>query len=367
MRWRMTMALERKLNKAIQQAISEGQTHGAVLYIGTAERMLYLKAFGHRRLLPSKQLMHDDTIFDLASVTKVTATAPAICLLWQQGKLDLHAPVKRYLPEFSGGHKNQVTVLHLLTHSSGLPAFKNYLKWDMGQGKWDTGERRKAILNDICRTKLKATPGKQFIYSDLGFILLGEIVRQVSGLDLDAFCRRYLYMPLQMRWTRFNPPKSWHSKCAATEWRDGKMTQGVVHDPNAFALGGVAGHAGLFSTARDLARFCQMMLQEGELNGFRIFEPEVVKAMRTNHCPVEGVQRGLGFDIHSPYSPQMKGEKFPIGVLGHTGYTGTSITIDPFKRVFIVLLTNRVHPDDKRNVTGLRKTVANLVAESIYG
>jgi CubicO group peptidase (beta-lactamase class C family) len=227
--------------------------------------------------------------------------------------------------------------------------------------------QKEAIIADICRTRLKASPGKVFIYSDLGFILLGEIVERVSGLDLDRFCRRHIYEPLEMGWTRFNPPKSWHSKCAATEWRDGKMTQGVVHDPNAFALGGVAGHAGLFSTASDLARFCQMILREGELDGVRVLEPETVRAMRTNHCPVEGVQRGLGFDIQSPYSPQMKGEKFPIGVFGHTGYTGTSVTIDPFAKVFIVLLTNRVHPDDKRNIASLRKSVANLIASAIYG
>lgn len=223
-----------------------------------------------------------------------------------------------------------------------------------------------AIITDICQTRLKAPPGKVFIYSDLGFILLGEIVKRVSGLELDEFCRRYFYLPLQMRHTRFNPPKGWHNRCAATEWRDGQMLQGIVHDPNAYALGGIAGHAGLFSTASELARFCQMILREGELDGVKVFEPETVLAMRTNHCPVEGIQRGLGFDIESPYSPQMKGEKFPTGVFGHTGYTGTSVTIDPFAKVFVILLTNRVHPDDKRNISNLRKSVANLIASAIY-
>ena len=359
MRW-WTKRLQGELERTIQAAIDEGHTPGAVICVGTAEKILFIKAFGKRREVPSPQPMEVDTIFDLASVTKVVATAPAICLLWQQGKLDIHAPVKRYLPEFSGGHKDKVTLLHLLTHTSGLPAFKNYLRMGLkGQ--------KEAIIADICRTRLKASPRKVFIYSDLGFILLGEIVERVSGLDLDKFCRRHIYEPLKMGWTRFNPPKSWHSKCAATEWRDGKMTQGVVHDPNAFALGGVAGHAGLFSTASDLARFCQMILREGELDGVRVLEPETVRAMRTNHCPVEGVQRGLGFDIQSPYSPRMKGEKFPIGVFGHTGYTGTSVTIDLFAKVFIVLLTNRVHPDDKRNIASLRKSVANLIASAIYG
>jgi CubicO group peptidase (beta-lactamase class C family) len=358
MRW-WTKRLQRELERTIQAAIDEGHTPGAVICVGTEEKILFIKAFGKRREIPSPQPMEVDTIFDLASVTKVAATAPAICLLWQQGKLDIHAPVKRYLPEFSGGHKDKVTLLHLLTHTSGLPAFKNYLHAGLkGQ--------KEAIIADICRTRLKASPGKVFIYSDLGFILLGEIVERVSGSDLDRFCRRHIYEPLKMGWTRFNPPKNWHSKCAATEWRDGKMTQGVVHDPNAFALGGIAGHAGLFSTASDLARFCRMILREGELDGVRVLEPETVRAMRTNHCPVEGVQRGLGFDIQSPYSPQMKGEKFPIGVFGHTGYTGTSVTIDPFAKVFIVLLTNRVHPDDKRNIASLRKSVANLIASAIY-
>ncbi len=359
MRW-WTKGLRRELEKIVQTAIADGQTPGAVICIGTDEKVLYLASFGNRREVPSPQPMRIDTIFDLASVTKVAATAPAICLLWQQGKLDIHAPVKRYLPEFSGGHKSKVTLLHLLTHTSGLPAFKNYLQMGLkGQPE--------AIIANICRTRLKAPPGKVFIYSDLGFILLGEIVKRVSGHDLNEFCRRHIYTPLQMRWTRFNPPKSWHNRCAATEWRDGQMSQGIVHDPNAYALGGIAGHAGLFSTASDLARFCQMLLREGELDGVRVFEPEVVRAMRTNHCPVEGVQRGLGFDIQSPYSPQMKGEKFPVGVFGHTGYTGTSVAIDPFAKVFLVLLTNRVHPDDKRNIATLRKSIANSVASAIYG
>ncbi|MCS7263499.1 MAG: beta-lactamase family protein [Armatimonadetes bacterium] len=358
MRW-WTESFKQKLEQIVQKAIEEGQTPGAVVCIGTDEKILYVSAFGKRREIPSPQPMKIDTIFDLASVTKVVATAPSICLLWQQGKLDIHDPVKRYLPEFSAGHKSEVTLLHLLTHTSGLPAFKNYLKMGL-KGKHE------AIIADICRTRLKAPPGKVFIYSDLGFILLGEIVKRVSRLELDEFCRRYIYSPLKMKWTRFNPPESWHNRCAATEWRDGQMTQGSAHDPNAYALNGVAGHAGLFSKAYDLARFCQMLLREGELNGIRVFEPEIIRAMRTNQCPVEGIQRGLGFDIQSPYSPQMKGEKFPVGVFGHTGYTGTSIAIDPFSKVFVVLLTNRVHPDDKRNIADLRKSVANLVASAIY-
>lgn len=354
-----TEKLHRKLVRAIQIAIAEGQIPGAVICIGNADKIIHLAAFGKRREVPSPQPMCAGTIFDLASITKILATAPATCLLWQEGKLDIYDAVKRYLPEFSGGHKNRVTLLHLLTHTSGLPAFKNYLQMGLkGQ--------REAIIADICHTRLKALPGTVFIYSDLGFILLGEIVRRVSGMDLDEFCRRRIYAPLRMRWTRFNPPKNWRNKCAATEWRNGQMMQGIVHDPNAYALGGVAGHAGLFSTAADLALFCQMLLREGELNGVRIFEPEIVKMMATNQCQVEGIQRGLGFDIQSPYSPQMKGEKFPTGVFGHTGYTGTSITIDPFSGVFVILLTNRVHPDDRRNIAPLRKQIANLVATAIY-
>jgi CubicO group peptidase (beta-lactamase class C family) len=350
--------LQRPLKETLQRAVAEGQTPGAVLCIGTAEKVLWLYACGYRREVPTKQLMRPDTIFDLASLTKVVATAPAICWLWQQGQVDLHAPVRRYVPEFSGGHKNRVTVLHLLTHTSGLPAFKNYLQMGM---------RGDTILADICRTRLQALPGTQFCYSDLGFILLGEIVRRVSGRDLNAFCRHHLFAPLGMRQTRFNPPKSWHARCAATTWRDGVMLQGVVHDPNAYALGGVAGHAGLFSVATDLARYCQMLLREGELDGVRVFEPEVVRAMRTDHCPVNGVQRGLGFDIHSPYSPQMKGDKLPVSVFGHTGYTGTSLAVDPVAGIFFVLLTNRVHPDDTRNIAALRKAVANFIAEAVYG
>lgn len=355
------LRLTKRLDETLKGAIEVGRTPGAVLCLGDAEDILYLKAFGHRRLVPTKQPMYPDTIFDLASLTKVVATAPAICLLWQQGRLDLTDPVCRYLPEFSKGQKRKMTILHLLTHSSGLPPFKDYLKWGKGHGA------REKVLRDICQTRLKGKPGTVFIYSDLGFILLGEIVERVSGQSLNTFCRRHLYRPLQMFRTRFHPPKTWSKKCAATGWRDGMMLQGVVHDPNAFFLGGIAGHAGLFSVAEDLAKFCQMLLRGGERNGIRIFDPRVVRAMRTNHCPVEGVRRGLGFDILSPYSPQMKGDRFPVGVFGHTGYTGTSLTIDPFSGVFFVLLTNRVHPDDTRNIAPLRKAVANLIAEALYG
>lgn len=346
-----------KLDEIINSAIARGDTAGAVIAVGERGGVIYQRAYGWRRVVPRKLPMRVDTVFDLASLTKVVATAPAIALLKEYELLDWDDRVHRYIPEFSGGTKRYATIRHLLTHTSGLPPFKNYLAM-----KFDTAR----IINDICHTRLRAAPGKRFIYSDLGFILLGEIVHRLSEMPLDEFVRVRFFNPMGMRRTRFRPPKSWHRQCAATTFdeRTGEMLCGIVHDPNARIMGGVAGHAGLFSTAADLARYCQMLLNCGVVNGRHLFRKQTVRAMTANQCPVKGVKRGFGFDIKSPYS-HPRGHRLSSASYGHTGFTGTSLWVDPVNGIFIILLTNRLHPDGNGDVRKLRAQVADVVYECL--
>lgn len=350
-------SVSRKLDEVINSALLRGDTVGAVVAIGDRDGAICQRAYGWRRTIPRKLPMRVDTIFDLASLTKVVATAPAIALLKECELLDWDDRVHKYIPEFSGGTKRDAAIRHLLTHTSGLPPFKNYLTMNYDPAR---------IIDDICHTRLRAAPGKRFIYSDLGFILLGEIVQRVSDMPFDKFVRVHLFNPLGMHRTRFRPPASWHRQCAATTYdeRTGEMLCGIVHDPNARIMGGVAGHAGLFSTAPDLVRYCQMLLNHGVANGKRIFREQTVLAMTTNQCPVAGIKRGFGFDIKSPYS-HPRGHHLSAASYGHTGFTGTSLWIDPVNGIFIILLTNRLHPDGKGDVRNLRAQVADVVYECL--
>src|SRR6185436_2403104 len=264
----------------------------------------------------------------------------------------------KYIPEFASEGKDDITIRHLLTHTSGLrPDVSLKPDWS-GYG---------TAIRLACAEKLSATPGEKVIYSDTGMILVGEIVRRVSGEPLDQFVKREIHDPLGMRDTCFNPPREKLARIAPTEVEDGVPVRGVVHDPRSRRMGGVAGHAGLFFTASDLARYARMLLNLGELDGVRIFKPETVRLMTSVQSP-EGVpaRRGLGWDIDSGYS-RPRGKIFPPGSYGHTGFTGTALWIDPFSKTFWIFLSNRVHPDGKGNVLGLEGELANLAAESIIG
>lgn len=346
-----------EMDAAINIAIADHKCPGGVLWL-QHDGAVYEKAFGNRALVPAIEPMTTNTVFDLASLTKVIATTPAILLLIQRSEVKVDAPVKTYIPEFSGAGKDAVTVRELLTHTSGLPPdIETVTGWH--------GEN--TAIKMICAEKLFAPPGTVYKYSDLNFVLLGEIVQRVSQMPLQDFVRREIYAPLKMTDTGFLPLQNGIelSRIAPTEVVNGQPWRGVVHDPTARHMGGVAGNAGLFSTAADLARYAQMLLNLGELEGVRVFEPATVTLMTTMQMPSGMTMlHGLGWDIDSPYAGP-RGHLFPIGSYGHTGWTGTSIWIDPYSKTFIIFLSNRNHPTEAGSVIALRRRLGTLAAEAI--
>lgn len=344
-----------EMDTAINQAIADKKCPGGVLWF-EHRGVAYHKAYGHRALVPEPERMTEDTIFDAASLTKVIACTPAVMLLVERGQIQLDASITNYIPEFAGGGKETITVRHLLTHTSGLrPDIETKTDWHGQQ----------AAIQKACEEKLQTPPGTAFRYSDINFFLLGEIVQRVSKVPLEEFVARNIYRRLKMTDTGYLPPKSRLSRIAPTEVVDGKPYRGIVHDPTARHMGGVAGHAGLFITAPDLARYARMLLNGGSLNGVRIFKPETVRLMRSVQTPASvSARRGLGWDIGSGYSGP-RGSIFPLGSFGHTGWTGTSIWIDPFSQSFVIFLSNRNHPDESGNVGRLRTQLGTLAAEAI--
>ncbi len=345
------------IDSLLTSSISAGDAPGAVVLITRHGQVLYRKAFGHRSLQPSVEPMTPDTIFDLASLTKCVATTTAVMQLVEQGKLRLNDPVSLYLPEFATNGKDQITVRQLLTHYSGLrPDLDLTPVWSGSQ----------AAHNLLARETLLYPPGARFLYSDINFIALGFLVENLSGQSLDAYTRDHIFLPLGMASTRYLPPADWSSRIAPTEYDEAHhMLRGTVHDPTARAMGGVAGHAGLFSTADDLAIFADALLHGGIHNGIRILSPASVAKMTTSQQPPTSPDlRGLGWDIDSPFASN-RGELLPVGSYGHTGFTGTSLWIDPVTDTVVILLTNAVHPDGGKSVVSLRTRLATLVAASI--
>jgi CubicO group peptidase (beta-lactamase class C family) len=360
----------KNIDAAVQKSIEAKDIPGAVVLVGRRGRIAYLKAFGHRSIQPEKEAMTVDTIFDLASLTKVIATTPAIMMLVEDGALRLDDKVKRYLPKFSGGGKDSITVRQLLTHFSGLrPDFELSRQW----------EGSEAAMEELSKETTQTEPGKEFCYSDLNFLALGEIVRVLSGKDLAVFVQESIFEPLGMSDTGFRPAAELRGRIAPTESRkrtleyqkgstpsgvSEELVRGEVHDPTAWRMGGIAGHAGLFSSARDLAVFSQMLLNRGTYQGKRILSALAVQAMTSPQSPKNMVPtRGLGWDIDSPYSSP-RGDLL-VGGFGHTGFTGTSLWIHPPSETFVLILSNRVYPDGKGDVTHLRGVIANIVAAAL--
>jgi uncharacterized protein YbbC (DUF1343 family)/CubicO group peptidase (beta-lactamase class C family) len=340
------------LDAIVRDAIHDEQIPGAVLLVWHNGQVVYRKAFGNRAVEPRREAMTVDTIFDIASLTKVVATNTAVMQLVQKGEVRLNDPVAKYIPEFAANGKEDITVRNLLTHFSGLrPDIDLTPSWD----------GRDAAL----RLSFAETPaypsGSRFVYSDTNFITLGALVERVSGSTLDAYCAKKIFIPLRMTHTTFLPPAAWRRKIAPTEYDEqGKMLRGVVHDPRARRMGGVAGHAGVFSTADDLSRFAQALL-----NGSPVLSREMVEKMTTpQQPPTATVLRGFGWDIDSPFSSN-RGELMPVGSFGHTGFTGTSMWIDPTTRTFVILLANSVHPRGKGSAVALRAKVATAVAAAL--
>jgi uncharacterized protein YbbC (DUF1343 family)/CubicO group peptidase (beta-lactamase class C family) len=337
--------------EAVRDAVAASEIPGAVLIVGQGDQILFRKVLGWRATVPRPELMTADTIFDIASLTKVIATGPAVLRLWEMGKVDLDAPLGRYLKEFNTPAFQDVTVMRVLTHSAGLNDLPS--REAMAKG-FPEAARLQA------KAGLAVPPGSTILYSDTGFILLGELVRRVSGQPLDTFMRKQFYAPLGMRDTAFAPPAAWRGRIAPTEAVNSHgPLRGVVHDGNARLLGGIAGHAGLFSTASDLSRFCRMLLAGGQLGGRRYLKAATVRAMFAPRVIGEST-RGLGWDMASPYSRTL-GAYFPTGSVGHTGFTGTAIWMDPASQVYMILLTNRVHPYGKGEVSELRRRVSAAV------
>lgn len=341
-----------EIEAAVRLAITEGRTPGGVIWVernGAVDK----RAIGERAKEPAREAITEDTIYDAASLTKVLSTTPAMLKLIEQGKIDLEAAVSKYLPEFADGAKAKVTVRHLMTHSSGT-------KPGIGGG-WEGYEKG---IAKACAEPLAAEPGTVFRYSDINFILLGDIVKRVSGKALNEYVRDEIFGPLKMTDTMYLPPATLKGRIAPTTR---ETERGVVHDPTARRMGGVAGHAGLFTTAADTARFCRMMLNGGELEGARIFKPETVKLMTSVQSPANlQARRGLGWDIDTSYSGP-RGRWMPLGSYGHTGWTGTSMWIDPFSKTFVLVMSNRNHPTENGSVIGLRREIGTLAAESVAG
>ncbi len=377
------------IDQIVEAEIAKKQLPGAVVLVGRQGKIVWRRAYGNRALEPQPEPMTVDTIFDLASLTKIVATATSVMILVERGLVRLGDPVARYIPEFAENGKKNITVEHLLVHRSGLIADNDIKDYEQGPEKAMENVWKLAPLNEV---------GAKFIYSDVNFIVLAELVKRVSGKPIDQFALENIYVPLGMRDTGYKPLErlgaAAQSRIAPTEQRGGPdqnrnregaakegevgaqstehWMRGEVHDPRSYLLGGVAGHAGLFSTADDLAIYCQMMLNGGEYQGRRILSPMGVQRMTEARPSAgnagDGNARGLGWDVYTGFSAN-RGDLFPIGSFGHTGFTGTGLWLDPASETFVVFLSNRVHPklDPKKpaDVSSLRGRVASVVASSI--
>ena len=345
------------IDKIIKQSIKKKHILGAVVLIGNRDTVIYRRAFGNRSISPIKVPMTVDTFFDIASLTKVVATTTAVMQLTEQGKLRLDDKVSDFWPEFRANNKEAITVHGLLTHFSGLrPDLDLFPEWH----GYD------AAIQKIAREKPVGPQDSRFLYSDINFIVLGELVQRISSKSFDVYTREHIFEPLGMKNTFFNPSPSVYHHIAQIPIPNGKgnkILQGRVHDPYAYRMGGVAGHAGLFSTADDLALFARMLLSGSTHKGVRILDKTSVEKMTAIQSPPNSqVLRGLGWDIDSPFSG-CRGDIFPVGSYGHTGYTGTSLWIDPASQTYVVILTNRNFLTNG-GIGDLRSRIATVVASA---
>jgi CubicO group peptidase (beta-lactamase class C family) len=360
-----------QIDAAVLDAIAAHKLPGAVVHV-EHDGAVYEQAYGKLSYEADARAVDTATLFDAASLSKVLATAPSVLKLAEEGRIDLDAKLVAYFPECANGGKEAITIRHLLTHSSGLPSGLP------PRPAWHGDAAAHALA---CGQVVTHAPGTFFRYSDINYILLGQLVHKVSGMPIDDFARTRIYEPLKMLNTGYLPLRRLGKGAAALiaptqkgredggpahgDLAPGQLLQGVVHDPTARRMDGVAGSAGVFTTAHDVARYARMLLQGGELDGVRVLSPESVRLMTTAQSPagIEAV-RGLGMDIASPYAMRPRGALFPVGSYGHTGFTGCVLWIDPGSRAFYVLLSNRVYPDDKSNVLELYTRLGTLAAQA---
>ncbi|MSM40947.1 MAG: serine hydrolase [Geobacter sp.] len=341
-----------QVDRLMEEGISRGLIAGGVVLVGTRRGVLFEKAYGRLSTEQSAGPMAVESLFDIASLTKVVATTPSILKLAEEGRLSLVDQVGKWLPEFSG--RKDLLIWNLLTHTSGLDDFS-----------LSSAAPMQSAIAGAAGQKPKGVVGSRFRYADINFILLGEIVRRVSGLPLDQYAAQHFYAPLGMRDTLFNPDQERALRCSSTLTGERTMMTGQVQDYLSRQLGGVAGHAGLFSSAGDLARFCMMILNQGDLEGKQVLSPRAVEQMTAPYFARGGdVVRGLGWDIASPYSAP-RGTGFSETSFGHTGYSGSSLWLDPNADVFVVLLTARIDYRHPRELSRLRSDLSTIVAAQL--
>jgi uncharacterized protein YbbC (DUF1343 family)/CubicO group peptidase (beta-lactamase class C family) len=367
----MSTAKLNQIDELVNKDIADKKLPGAVVIVGRKGKIVYRKAFGNRALIPNVEKMTIDTIFDAASLTKPVATATSIMILIEQGKIRLSDTIGKFIPEIQVPEAKNITILQLLTHTSGYqPDFDLRKKWTGNDG----------MLEALKIEKLQNPAGTKFVYSDIGFIVLGEIVKRVSGKSITDFVADTAILLGQKHKFRGTETNATNAIIAPTENIKGQQSylgstfegedgdqilRGQVHDPTAFRMNGVAGHAGLFTTADDLSRYCQMILNGGILDGKRILSTATIAMMTKPYVVSEnGNARGLGFDMNTAFSAN-RGELFPLGSFGHTGFTGTGIWIDPTSETFVVFMSNRVHPDGKGDVGPIRARISTIAASAL--
>jgi uncharacterized protein YbbC (DUF1343 family)/CubicO group peptidase (beta-lactamase class C family) len=360
------------IDEIVTQAITDHKIPGAVVIVGHDGKVVFRRAYGMRSLEPTQERMTTDTIFDMASLTKCLSTATAVMQLYEQGKIGLNDPVAKYLPEFAANGKGDITIRDLLTHYSGLPPDLSLKEPWTGK---EEGFRRAFEIAPL------RPPGVRFQYSDINFIMLGALVEKLTGMTEDQYFLEHVAVPLGLKHTRYLPPKDWVPEIAPTQWEHGAsasgnpesktfpgdvMLRGVVHDPTSRRMGGVAGHAGLFSDADDVAVYAQNLLSRlaGRPSKFPLSRI-VLEKMVAPEQPATGTSlRGFGWDIDSPYSGN-RGTLFPVGSFGHTGFTGTSLWMDPVSDTYVVILTNAVHPNGPTGITAMRGQIADAAAIAV--
>jgi len=355
-----------EIETLINIAIQNNELPGAVVLVSHQDRIVYHQAFGNRCVYPAIEPMTTDTIFDLSSLTKLF-TATAVVKLAELGLIKIHAPVATYIPEFGKNGKTKITIKQLLTHSSCLISDNPHKDYDNGYEK---------AFENIYNLAPEKRPGSSFMYSSVGYLILGELVQRVSGKSLAAFLYEYIFKPLTMTDTMFMPPQELHARIAPTAQRYGVWIRGEVHDYRSHAIGGITGHAGLFSTTLDLAKFCSAFLNQGHAflcesdatlkdpaRSENILEPLSIESM-LSPCKIASDTRGLGWDIDTRYST-LRGDFFREGAYGHSGFTGTSILLHQPSKTVLIILSNRVHTNKNGNIIPLRAKIANVVAHAL--
>ena len=341
-----------EIDQVVEEEMATGNFPGAVVLVAQEDDIVYWQAFGNKIVDPCEEPTDKNTIFDLASMTKPIATATSIMILRDRKTIALDDNVSKYLPAFACNGKEDVRIEHLLTHTSGLPAYTNAAKLAEQFGSPCPDK----VIEKICSLEALSRPGEEFRYSCLGYIILAKIIETISGQNIGDFSKENIFAPLGMKNTSYNPPVSWKRDIAATEVIDGRPLRGTVHDPLVRLMAGLSGNAGLFSNAHDLSIYCRMLFNSGKWHGKRILSPESVKLLTT--ARTHG--RACGFDVNSRYA-WVKGSYTPEQAFCHTGYTGTSIVCDPLSKTYVIILTNRAHPNDDGTTKPVRIKISDIV------